>query len=152
MYYDLNNGTGIAEAVNNNLTSALFQTFSVLPLTTIMSILAILLIFTFLVTSADSATYILASMTSHGSLNPPTAFKMIWGVLMAAIAAVLLYSGGLEALQTASLISALPFTVLLLLMVWSFVKLLRDETPPIRKSDLRQFKKMEREARKDQRK
>ncbi|WP_084243108.1 BCCT family transporter [Planomicrobium okeanokoites] len=152
LYYDLNNGTGIAEAVNNNLTSALFQTFSVLPLTTIMSILAILLIFTFLVTSADSATYILASMTSHGSLNPPTAFKMIWGVLMAAIAAVLLYSGGLEALQTASLISALPFTVLLLLMVWSFVKLLRDETPPIRKSDLRQFKKMEREARKDQRK
>lgn len=152
LYYDLNNGTGIAEAVNNNLTSALFQTFDVLPLTSIMSIAAILLIFTFLVTSADSATYILASMTSHGSLNPPTAFKLIWGVLMASIAAVLLRSGGLEALQTASLISALPFTVLLLLMVWSFVKLLRDETPPIRKSDLRQFKKMEREARKDQRK
>ncbi|HSJ36984.1 MAG TPA: BCCT family transporter [Planococcus sp. (in: firmicutes)] len=152
LYYDINNGTGIAEAVNNDLTSALFQTFDVLPLSAIMSVAAILLIFTFLVTSADSATYILASMTSHGSLNPPTAFKMIWGVLMASIAAVLLFSGGLEALQTASLISALPFTVLLLLMVWSFVKLLRDETPPIRKSDLRQFKKMEREARKDQRK
>lgn len=152
LFYDLNNGAGIAEAVNNDLTSALFQTFDVLPLTTIMSVAAILLIFTFLVTSADSATYILASMTSFGSLNPPTVFKIIWGVLMSAIAAVLLYSGGLEALQTASLISALPFTVLLLLMVWSFIKIIRTETPPIRKSDLRQFKKMEREARKDQRK
>ncbi|MFD1032265.1 BCCT family transporter [Metaplanococcus flavidus] len=152
LYYDLNNGAGIAEAVDNDLTSALFQTFDVLPLTTIMSVAAILLIFTFLVTSADSATYILASMTSFGSLNPPTAFKVIWGVLMSSIAAVLLFSGGLEALQTASLISALPFTVLLLLMVWSFIKLIRNETPPVRKSDVRQFKKLEREARKDQRK
>lgn len=151
LFYDLNSGAGIAEAVNKDLTSALFQTFDVLPLSTLMSIAAILLIFTFLVTSADSATYILASMTSFGSLNPPTAFKIIWGVLMSAIAAVLLYSGGLEALQTASLISALPFTVLLLLMVWAFIKVIRRETPPIRKSDLRQFKKMEQEARKDQR-
>lgn len=152
LYYDLNNGAGIAEAVDNDLTSALFQTFDVLPLATIMSVAAILLIFTFLVTSADSATYILASMTSFGSLNPPTAFKIIWGVLMSSIAAVLLFSGGLEALQTASLISALPFTVLLLLMVWAFIKIIRTESPPIRKSDIRQFKKMEREARKDQRK
>lgn len=152
LFYDLNNGTGIAEAVDKDLTSALFQTFDVLPLTSIMSIAAILLIFTFLVTSADSATFILASMTSFGSLNPPTLFKLIWGVLMASIAAILLFSGGLEALRTASLISALPFTVLLLLMVWSFIKLIRNETPPIRKSELRQFKKMEREARKDHRK
>ncbi|WP_422122137.1 BCCT family transporter [Planococcus sp. X10-3] len=152
LFYDLNNGAGIAEAVDNDLTSALFQTFDVLPMATIMSVAAILLIFTFLVTSADSATYILASMTSFGSLNPPTAFKIIWGVLMSSIAAVLLLSGGLGALQTASLIAALPFTVLLLMMVWSFIKIIRTETPPIRKSDLRQFKKMEREARKDQRK
>lgn len=152
LFYDLNNGTGIAEAVYNDLTSALFQTFDVLPLSSIMSVAAILLIFTFLVTSADSATYILASMTSFGSLNPPTVFKIIWGVLMSAIAAVLLYSGGLEALQTASLISALPFTVLLLLMVWAFIKVIRRETPPVRKSDLEQFKKMERESRRSQRK
>lgn len=152
LWYDLNQGTGIAEAVNNDLTSALFQTFDVLPLSSIMSILAILLIFTFLVTSADSATYILATMTSFGSLNPPTLFKVIWGVLMSAIAAVLLYAGGLEALQTASLISALPFTVLLLLMVWSFTKLIRDEAPPIRKSELRRFKRLEREAKKQQNK
>ena len=152
LWYDLNQGTGIAEAVNNDLTSALFQTFEVLPLTTIMSILAILLIFTFLVTSADSATYILASMTSYGSLNPPTFFKVVWGVLMSAIAAVLLFAGGLEALQTASLISALPFTLLLLLMVVSFIKLIRRETLPIKESEIEHFKRMEQESRKRQRK
>ena len=148
LWYDLNQGTEIAEAVNNDLTSALFQTFEVLPFTPIMSILAILLIFTFLVTSADSATYILASMTSYGSLNPPTIFKVVWGVLMSAIAAVLLYAGGLGALQTASLTSALPFTVLLILMLWSFTKLIRKESPPIRESDLQRFKLMEKENKK----
>lgn len=152
LWYDLKQGSNIAEAVDADLTSALFQTFDQLPLTGIMSVLAILLIFTFLVTSADSATYILASMTSFGSLNPPTFFKIVWGVLMSAIAAVLLYAGGLEALQTASLISALPFTLLLLLMVFAFLKIIRGETIPIRQADLRRFEKLQREARRMQEK
>lgn len=152
LWYDLNQGTGIAEAVNADLTSALFQTFNQLPMATILSILAVLLIFTFLVTSADSATFILASMTNAGSLNPPTFLKIVWGVLMASIAAVLLYSGGLRALQTASLISALPFTVLLLLMVASFIKLLRKESVPIRKSDIRRFQRIEAEMKKQRNK
>ena len=67
---------------------------------------------------------------------------------MAAIAAVLLYAGGLEALQTASLISALPFTVLLVLMLWSFTKIIRRESPPIKESELQRFKRMEQESRK----
>lgn len=146
LWMDLNSGTAIAEAVNQDLTSALFQTFDQLPLTQFMSIAAIFLIFTFLVTSADSATYILASMTSNGSLTPPIIFKIVWGVLMSAIAAVLLYAGGLEALQTASLISALPFTVLLLLMLWAFIKIVRREPLPIKQEDLKRFKHLEKEA------
>lgn len=152
LWYDLNKGAGIAEAVNADLTTALFQTFENLPFTGIMSVAAILLIFTFIVTSADSATYILASMTNYGSLNPPTFFKIVWGVLLAAIAAVLLYAGGLEALQTASLISALPFTLLLLLMIFSFIKILKNETLPIKKSDLRRLQRMENELKKQNRK
>ncbi|KMY55803.1 glycine/betaine ABC transporter permease [Bacillus sp. FJAT-27231] len=146
LWFDLNKGTGIAKAVNMDLTSALFKTFEHLPLTGILSALAILLIFTFLVTSADSATYILASMTTSGSLTPPLFAKLVWGVLMAAIAGVLLYAGGLEALQTASLISALPFTVLLLLMMVSSAKLIRKEPLPIRKADLRRFRRLEKAA------
>ncbi|WP_404454080.1 BCCT family transporter [Virgibacillus necropolis] len=133
LFSDLNNGTQIAEAVNKDMAVALFKTFEGLPLTDIMSVLAIVLIFTFLVTSADSATYILGSMTSKGSLNPGLIGKMIWGTLITAIAVVLLIAGGLNALQTASLVSALPFTIILLLMLLSFVKMLKKEKIPNRK-------------------
>ncbi|MFS0674311.1 BCCT family transporter [Ornithinibacillus sp. 179-J 7C1 HS] len=125
LHSDLMNGTKIAEAVNRDVAVALFETFGVMPLTILMSILSILLIFTFLVTSADSATYILSSMTSKGSLNPALMVKIIWGVLITAIAVVLLLAGGLDALQTASLISALPFTIILIIIVIAFIKLLK---------------------------
>src|SRR5690625_2614006 len=116
LYSDLNNGTNIAQLVDEDITSALFVTLEQLPFTTLLSILSIILVATFLITSADSATYILASMTTKGSLFPPLIVKVVWGALMGAIAGVLLYAGGLEALQTASLVSALPFTVLLILL------------------------------------
>lgn len=146
IWFDLHESTGIAAAVNADVTSALFQLFNQLPLSMVMNVLAILLILTFLVTSADSATYILASMTTYGSLNPPQMAKIVWGTLMAAIAGVLLYAGGLEALQTASLIAALPFTVLLLMMIIAVVKLLRREPIPIRKADLKRFRRLEEAA------
>ncbi|SHF87121.1 BCCT family transporter [Ornithinibacillus halophilus] len=130
LYSDLNNGSAIAEAVNVDVAVALFETFGVLPISNILSLLAILLIFTFLVTSADSATYILGSMTSKGSLNPSLYVKIIWGILITAIAVVLLVAGGLNALQTASLISALPFTIILILIVISFVKMVKKEQQP----------------------
>ena len=142
LYFDLNKGTSIAEAVNTDLTVALFQLLDQLPLTTIASIIGMILIFTFLITSADSATFIMASMTSNGALNPTTALKVIWGVLMAAIASVLLFTGGLEALQTASLISALPFTVVILLLIVSFAKMIRHEVIPISKRELTRYKRI----------
>lgn len=146
LWYDLQQNAGIAAAVNADVTSALFQLYERLPLSTLMSVLSILLILTFLVTSADSATYILASMTTGGSLTPSKVAQLVWGGLMAAIAGVLLYTGGLEALQTASLIAALPFTVLLLLLIISMIKLLKKEPLPIRKKDLNRFRKLEEAA------
>ncbi|MFD1926753.1 BCCT family transporter [Sporosarcina siberiensis] len=148
LYSDLNNGTKIAEAVDVDITSAIFQTFQHMPFTGLMSALAILLIFTFLVTSADSATYILASMTTNGSLMPPLIVKMVWGFLMSAIAAVLLYAGGLEALQSASLVAALPFTVLLLLLIFGMTKLLKKEPITVRPSDIQNFEQVERHVKK----
>jgi glycine betaine transporter len=130
LHFDLFGGTSIAEAVNQDVTKALFTTYAELPFTMLLNVLSILLIFTFLITSADSATYILSSMTTEGSLNPPMLVKIVWGVLIAAIAAVLLLSSGLEGLQTASLVSALPFTVILLLMCFTLYKLLRKEILP----------------------
>jgi len=148
IWYDLNQGTEIAQAVNIDLTSALFSTFANLPLSNIISTLAILLILTFLITSADSATFILSSMTSGGSLNPPQYMKFVWGFLMTAIAATLLYAGGLEALQTASLIAALPFTILMIMLMVSMIKLLSKEPLPLRKTDIKRFKRLEKAAHK----
>ncbi|MBY7144637.1 BCCT family transporter [Virgibacillus sp. NKC19-3] len=130
LYSDLNNGTQIAEAVDEDVTVALFEALGVVPFTDILSIISILLIFTFMVTSADSATYILGTMTSKGSLNPALVTKIIWGVLITAIALVLLFTGGLDALQTASLTAALPFTVILLIMVVSIWKSIKAEYKP----------------------
>ncbi|RJE86057.1 BCCT family transporter [Paenibacillus sp. 1011MAR3C5] len=149
LWHDLNRNAGIAAAVHNDLTSALFQLFDQLPLPMIMSGLSILLILTFLVTSADSATYILASMTTGGSLKPPKVVLFVWGTLMAAIAGVLLFAGGLNALQTASLVAALPFTIILLLMIAATVKLLRKEPLPIRNRDLKRFRRLEEAANKE---
>lgn len=127
LHLDLFVGTSIAQAVDADVTSALFVTFAELPFSFLLSILSIMLILTFLITSADSATYIISSMTTNGSLNPPLAVRIVWGVLLGGIAAVLLIASGLEGLQTASLISALPFTVILILMVYTLFSLLRKE-------------------------
>ncbi|MCG7344513.1 BCCT family transporter [Sporosarcina sp. ACRSL] len=148
LYSDLNNGAKIAESVDADVTSAIFETLKQLPFTGVVSFLFIVLIFTFLITSADSATYILASMTTKGSLFPPLLVKMIWGFLMSAIAAVLLFAGGLEALQSASLVSALPFTLFLILLIFSLGKLLRKEPITVRPADIRQFEKIEQEVKK----
>ncbi|MGD6842340.1 BCCT family transporter [Bacillus infantis] len=133
LHFDLFQGTSIAEAVNADVTSALFTTYGELPFTFIVSLLSILLIFTFLITSADSATYILGSMTSKGSLMPPLGVRIVWGILIGAIAAVLLLSSGLEGLQTASLVAALPFTIILVFMCISLLKSLSKE-PPVQKT------------------
>ena len=128
LYIDLFQNGQIAEAVDRDVASALFTTYGYLPFPLLSSILSIVLIFTFLITSADSATFVLGMMTTNGSLNPPMLTKIIWGTLIAAIAAVLLISSGLEGLQTASLISALPFTFILIAMSFSLFTSLKKET------------------------
>lgn len=140
MWFDLHENAHIAEAVSNDVTIALFQMLEHLPLSLLAPVIGIMLIFTFLITSADSATFIMASMTSRGSLNPTILSKLVWGVLMAAISGVLLYTGGLEALQTASLIAALPFTVVLLLLMISYIKMMKEEIIPLKKKDIQRLK------------
>ena len=128
LYMDLFKGTNIAEITNSNITLAFFSLLETLPMNEFLSIVAILLLFMFLITSADSATYILSSMTSGGSLNPPTGMKIVWGILISSIAIVLLSSSGLTGLQSASLIAALPFTVIILVMMVSLVRVLQRES------------------------
>ncbi|MFC4556963.1 BCCT family transporter [Virgibacillus kekensis] len=107
---------------------ALFAVLEQFPLGTVMSIIAILLISTFFITSADSATFVLGMQTTGGSLYPPNIVKFIWGILQSGAAAVLLWQGGLGALQTASIIAAFPFTIIMILVVISLVKAFKEES------------------------
>ena len=87
---------------------------------TIMSAVMIILIVTFFVTSANSGTFVLSMLSTHGDLNPPKGKMGIWGVLMAALAVVLLISGGLQNLQTVSLAAAAPFSLIMVCACLSF--------------------------------
>lgn len=127
LYMDLFTGTAISEAVSNDVATAIFVLLKEFPLYTLLSVIMMLLIVIFLVTSADSAVFVLGMMSSDGSLNPSRVVKVIWGVLMAAITAVLIVSSGLKGLQTASLVSALPFTIILILISISLFKSIYKE-------------------------
>ncbi len=65
--------------------------------------------------------------TTNGSLNPPNIVKLSWGIIQSLIAAVLLASGGLGALQTAAIVSAFPFAIILLFMIWSLLRALKED-------------------------
>ena len=92
-----------------------------------MSIMTIVVIAVFFITSADSATFVLGMLTVGGSINPPNAVKIMWGLTMSAVAAVIVYFGGTQGLQNILIIAALPFSVVILLMGISFYKTVRKD-------------------------
>ena len=106
---------------------ALFTVLEQFPLGGLMSLVAIFLIATFFITSADSATFVLGTLTTRGNLNPPNGIKFTWGIIQSVAAGVLLWSGGLKGLQTGSILAAFPFAFIMILMVWSLFKCLREE-------------------------
>ncbi|MFD2681971.1 glycine betaine uptake BCCT transporter [Bacillus seohaeanensis] len=106
---------------------SLFGVFSNYPLGMVASIVAITLIGTFFITSADSGTFVLGMMTTGGAQNPGNTIKLTWGILLSATALALLYTGGLQALQNTMIIAALPFSIIMLLMTISFIKAIYRE-------------------------
>ncbi len=130
LHIELFGSGGLADLVTSDVELALFAMLDNLPLGIITSIIALLLIFIFFITSADSATYVLGAMSSRGSLAPSLRVKVVWGFLIAGTASVLLVSGGggLDALQTASLIAALPFSIIMVLMIMSILIMLKRDS------------------------
>nr|WP_298412132.1 BCCT family transporter [uncultured Halomonas sp.] len=124
---EMSGNVGLAAATDENITVALFQMFDLMPFSNVLSVVALLLIFIFLVTSADSATYIVAQMTDGGSINPPLYKRVAWGVLIAAICLTLIIAGGLKGLQSAAVLSALPFTFIIFVMIFVLIKELRAD-------------------------
>ncbi|HEU4563656.1 MAG TPA: BCCT family transporter [Gemmatimonadaceae bacterium] len=135
LHLELFRGAGLAAAAEKDITTALFLMLEQLPLGAVLSIVATLLIVTFFITSADSATFVLGMLTSDGNLNPSNRIKLTWGLLQSAIAAVLLAAGGLEGLQTASIVAAAPFAIIMLLICASLLRALRAEGRALRAAE-----------------
>lgn len=106
----------------------LFGVFHHVPLGIALSFIALVLIASFFITSADSATFVLGMQTTFGSLEPSRAVKVTWGVSQSLIAFILLLAGGgngadaLNAIQSAAIISAFPFSFVVIMMMISFYK------------------------------
>ncbi|MCP3739239.1 BCCT family transporter [Rossellomorea sp. BNER] len=122
LYMDLFQNTALSDAVSKDVATAIFVFLQQFPLYGILSVLMLALIMIFLITSVDSTVYVLGIMSSDGNENPSISVKAVWGVLIAAITAVLIVSSGLEGLQSVALIAALPFTVILILISISLFK------------------------------
>ncbi|RKL64706.1 choline transporter [Salipaludibacillus neizhouensis] len=119
--------TGVAEISKLATEESLFGVLSNFPLGLVASIVAMLLISTFFITSADSGTFVLGLMTTGGIGDPGKMIKLTWGVLLSSIALALLYTGGLQALQNTMIIAALPFSVIMFFMCISFLKSIYKE-------------------------
>lgn len=124
---DLSGAAPIVQSVANNMPVALFEVLEQLPLSVIASGIATLLVITFFVTSADSGALVIDMITSGAVPNPPVWQRIFWAICAGVVAAVLLLAGGLKALQTAALASALPFAVVMLFICYGLLRALQTE-------------------------
>lgn len=107
--------------------SGLFTVLSHYPLGTLLSLVVIVLLCTFFITSADSGTFVLAMLSSDGEMNPPAVKKVIWGLVQSGLAIGLLIAGGLKPLQTISIVAAFPFMFIMIGACISLIKELKKE-------------------------
>ncbi|WP_114700965.1 BCCT family transporter [Psychrobacter proteolyticus] len=119
--------TSLISEVQNNQAIALFKLLENLPFTEFVSSLTILLIITFFVTSSDSGSLVIDSLAAGGRSDTPWWQRSFWVVTEGAVAAVLLIAGGLTALQTAAIVSALPFAIIILISMFGMWRALRIE-------------------------
>lgn len=133
----------LAETAKRNVEATLFSMLEQLPLGTLIAGIATLLIITFFITSADSAIFVLGMLSSEGKANPANKVKFIWGVLQSSIAIVLLISGGLGGLQTASIIAAIPFAVIIIGMCVSIMLALTKDQREIRAKEKKRMEKLD---------
>ncbi|MYL23981.1 BCCT family transporter [Halomonas alkaliantarctica] len=130
LYHELFGNGGIIAAVDNDVASALFATVASMDLGmagTAVSAALVVLIATYLITSANAGTLVINTILSGGDPEPPTAHRILWGVVLGLLTSVLLLAGGLETLQSAVIMAALPFSAIIVLMMVGLLKALHRE-------------------------
>ena len=113
--------------VAGNPEIGLFVVLAKYPIAIGTSIIALVLLMSFFITSADSGTYVLAMICSEGSITPPNHKKIVWGIALALIAIGLLLVGGLKPLQTISIAAAFPFVLIMIAACFALLKELKNE-------------------------
>jgi choline/carnitine/betaine transport len=109
----------VVSAVEDDVATAMFVMLNHFPLAELLSLVAMVLVVVFFVTSSDSGSLVVDHLTSGGKLDSPTPQRVFWAIMEGVIAAVLLIGGGLTTLQTASVSTGLPFAVVLLIGVYA---------------------------------
>ena len=127
LHMEIFQGVPIAAAAKADVSTALFAMFQAMPFGTLLSVVATVLVVVFFVTSGDSATLVLGMMSTGGDPNPRARVKIMWGLLIAGIAASLLLAGGVEAVQTATIVFALPFAFVIPLMTFALWRAIGED-------------------------
>ncbi|MCE8016977.1 BCCT family transporter [Halomonas sp. MCCC 1A17488] len=134
LYEELFGSGGISEAVSKDVSLALYATFSAMDVG-VIGVLAgffgTVLVATYFITSSDSGTLVITTILSEGDPHPLSRHRVFWGVMEGAVAAVLLLVGGawaLSTLQTAAILSALPFSLIMVLMAFSIVRAVQQDS------------------------
>ncbi|PWJ54327.1 choline/carnitine/betaine transport [Quadrisphaera granulorum] len=122
IHVDMFQGGDIAKQTTADINSAFFAMLGYFPLSQVTSVIAIILVIMFFVSGADANTYVLGMMTSNGSLAPRRSILILWGVLTGVTAVVLMFAGGLSALQNTVIVTSLPFLLIIAGLSVAFYK------------------------------
>ncbi|MGQ8366098.1 BCCT family transporter [Glaciecola sp. 1036] len=115
----------LSKMVNEDTSSALFLFFESFPLNEFLTGIAIIMVIIFFVTSCDSGAMVVDMLCSNGKNDTPVWQRIYWALGVGIVAAILLAAGGLNALQTMTIASALPFALILLFSIFGLIKALR---------------------------
>lgn len=122
LYIEMFGKGGLAKAVQENIPVSLFVFLESFPLAGVTSLLGIIVVISFFVTSSDSGSMVIDIITAGGNPDPPKPQRLFWAILEGVVAAALLVGGGLVALQTAAITTGLPFAIVVLLMCWALYR------------------------------
>ncbi len=118
VHMELMGNYGLIEAVKADYGSAIFKLIEYYPLTKPVTLVIVVMIMLWFVTSSDSASFVIDMLTSGGDTNPPKIQRLFWALSQGVIAAVLLVAGGLSALQAVAIIAGFPFAIVVFVMMY----------------------------------
>ncbi len=127
IYFIMAGATDLANTVQQDVALALFNFLEHFPFSSILSFIAMAMVIVFFITSADSGAMVVDTLASGGVSHTPVWQRIFWASLMGIVAIALLVAGGLSALQTVTIASALPFSIILLISIYGLLKALRRD-------------------------